>query len=111
MSLKALKESNPIEVAEYAQANLINKSPAFWWWAPHILRKRDTIVSKIKSKYWRTTNKFGIRLPKTAAEALQIDKETGTDFWRKAIEKELKKVKITWEVRDDLDLNEVRKGK
>ena len=78
---------------------------------PHVLRKRDRIVSKIKSKYWRTTHKFGIRLPKTAAEALQIDKETGTDFWQKAIEKELRKVKIAWEVRDDLDLNEVHKGK
>ena len=83
----------------------------FWWWVPHVLRKRDRIVSKIKSKYWRTTHKFGVWLPKTAAEALQIDKETGTDFWRKAIEKELRKVKIAWEVRDDLDLNEVRKGK
>ena len=35
----------------------------------------------------------------------------GTDFWRKAIKKELRKVKLAWEVRDDLDLNEVRKGK
>ena len=35
----------------------------------------------------------------------------GTDFWRKAIEKELRKVKVAWEVRDNLDLNEVRKGK
>ena len=111
VSLKALKESNPIEVAEYARANLIDKSPAFRWWVPHVLQKRDRIVSKIKSKYWRTTHKFGIRLPKTAAEALQIDKEMGTDFWQKAIEKELRKVKIAWEVRDDLDLNEVRKGK
>ena len=45
------------------------------------------------------------------AEALQIDKETGTSFWRKVIEKELRKVKIAWEVWDDLDLNEVCKGK
>ena len=111
VSLKALKESNPIEVAEYAQANLIDKSPAFRWYVPHVLRKQDRIVSKIKSKYWRTTHKFGIRLPKTVAEALQIDKEMGTDFWRKAIEKELREVKIAREVRDALDLNEVHKGK
>ena len=83
----------------------------FRWWVPHVLRRRDRIVSKIKSKYWRTTHKFGIWLPKIAAEALQIDKETGTDFWWKAIKKELRKVKIAWEVRDDLDLNEVCKGK
>ena len=39
VSLKALKESNTIEVAEYVQANLINKSPVFRWWVSHVLRK------------------------------------------------------------------------
>jgi hypothetical protein len=38
---------------------------------------------------------FGIRLPKTVAEALEIDKTTDTDFWKKAINKELAKVTIT----------------
>ena len=38
---------------------------------------------------------FGIRLvPKTVAEALKIDKTTGTDFWKKAVKKGLAKVKI-----------------
>ena len=49
VSLKALKESNPIEVAEYARANLIDKSPEFRWWVPHVLWKRDRIVSKNKN--------------------------------------------------------------
>ena len=71
--------------------------------------RQDHIKDQIK--HWRTTHKFGIQLPKTAAEALQIDKEMDTDFWWKAIEKELRKVKIALEVRDDLDLNEVCKGK
>ena len=35
---------------------------------------------KVKCRYWQTTHKFGIRLPKTTEEALQIDKITGTDF-------------------------------
>ena len=65
----------------------------------------------MKSKYWRTTHKFGVRLPKDAAEALRIDEETGTDFWRKALEKEQRKVRVAWEVRDDLDIHKVRSGK
>jgi hypothetical protein len=30
--LKDLKESNPVEVAEYAVANKIDDEPAFAWW-------------------------------------------------------------------------------
>ena len=50
--------------------------------------------------YWTTTHKFGIRLPKTVEDALEIDKATNTDFWRKAINKEMAKVKIAWAVND-----------
>jgi len=109
--LKDLKASNPIEVAEYAVANHIENEPAFSWWVKEILRHRRRIVSKVKSKYWRTTHKFGIKLPHTAEEALQMDKESGTDFWARAIEKELRKVKVAWESRDDLSIEDVRKGR
>jgi hypothetical protein len=50
--LKDLKESNPIEVAEYAVANKIVEEPAFAWWVWHALRVRDRAVKKVKSKYW-----------------------------------------------------------
>jgi len=69
--LKDLKNSNPIEVAEYAVANGIGDEPAFAWWVREVLRQRRRIVSKVKSKYWRTTHKFGIRLPHNAEEALR----------------------------------------
>lgn len=46
-----LKESNPVEVAEYALANKLLNEPAFSWWAPYILRKRQRIIAKIKSRY------------------------------------------------------------
>ena len=37
--LKDLKESNPVEVAEYAVANKIANEPAFIWWANNVHRK------------------------------------------------------------------------
>jgi len=111
VSLKRMKDYNPVETAEYAVANQIDNEPAFQWWVKDVLRHRNRIVGKVKSKYWKTTHKFGVRLPKTAKEALQIDKETGTDFWQKAIEKELRKVKVAWEARDDLTIGDVRSGK
>jgi hypothetical protein len=47
--LKDLKESNPVEVAEYALVNKIIEEHAFAWWAKHVLRKRDRIIRKVKS--------------------------------------------------------------
>ena len=43
--LKLLKEFNPIEVAEFATARGINEEPAFSWWIPYTLRRRDRIIS------------------------------------------------------------------
>jgi hypothetical protein len=107
--LKDLKASNPVELAEYALANNLADEPAFKWWVPHTIRVRDRIVSKVKSKYWRTTHKFGIRIPKTVEEAFRIDEETGTTFWRDAIAKELAKVRVAFEV-SDIPPELMRKG-
>ena len=40
INLAAMKESHPVEVAEYARARGIDKEPAFEWWVPHTLKKR-----------------------------------------------------------------------
>jgi hypothetical protein len=34
LPLKDLKESYPVQVAEYAVANKFAKQPAFAWWVP-----------------------------------------------------------------------------
>ena len=44
-------------------------------------------------------------------EALQIDKETGTDFWWKAIQKELKKVMVAFEFDKGSTPEQVRQNK
>jgi len=45
-----LKESHPIEVAEYAVAMGIDHEPAFAWWVPHTLRKRNRIIAAVKKR-------------------------------------------------------------
>jgi hypothetical protein len=37
LPLKDLKESYPVQVAEYAVANKIAEQPALAWWVPHVL--------------------------------------------------------------------------
>jgi hypothetical protein len=66
---------NPIEVAEYAVTNRLIEEPAFKWWVPHVIHWRNRIISKVKSRYWKMTHKFGIRLPKSVEEALEIEKK------------------------------------
>lgn len=110
VDLKKLKESNPIEVAEYALANGIAEEPAFRWWVPSVIKKKDRLIGKVKSKYWRTTHKFGIRIPKTVEEAYRLDQETGTDYWTKAINKEMSKVRVAFE-KSLIPVDEMRTGK
>ena len=99
--LKDAKEAFMVEVAEYAIANGLDKEPAFAWWARYALRKRDRIIKKVRSRYHRRTHKYGIEFPHSVEEALDIDRRTGTDFWRKAIEKEMRNVMVAFEFRDD----------
>ena len=48
VALKDLKESNPVDLAEYADANKIDHKPAFVWWVSFVLRKRNHIISKLQ---------------------------------------------------------------
>jgi hypothetical protein len=45
--LSYLKESNPVEVAEYAVAKILLYAPDFLWWASHFLKKRSRIVADV----------------------------------------------------------------
>ena len=47
--LKDLKESNPIEAAEFYKAQGINDEPVFKWWVPYALKKGDVILASVKS--------------------------------------------------------------
>ena len=65
IQLKEIKGSNLFEVAEFAVTNHIQNENAFSWWVAKVLRHRNRIISKLKSKYWRKPHKFGIQWPNT----------------------------------------------
>ena len=73
--LADIKESYPVQLAEYAVANGIDHEPAFKWWVKKTLKRKERTISKVKSKYWRSTHKFGIEIPKSVSEAYRIDRE------------------------------------
>jgi hypothetical protein len=63
ISLKDLKDTYPVELADYAIDNKIQDEPAFAWWVPYVLKKRTAIISKLRSKFWQKTHKYGVRIP------------------------------------------------
>jgi hypothetical protein len=87
--LPAIKEGYPVQAAEYAVVNKLVSEPAFQWWVPYTRKKRERIINKIKTRYLRREEKFGLPLPKSIKEALWIDRETNTTFWADAIKKEM----------------------
>ena len=99
--LADLKESYTTQVAEYAVSQVIDHNPAFNWWDPHVLKKRDRIITAGSKHYHKRTHKFGIEAPKTLQWALEIDKENGNTLGQDALAKEMKNVKVAFEVLED----------
>ena len=61
--LSDFKECYPVQTAKYATTNDIDTEPAFNYWVPHTLKKRDSVISlvkKRKTRYLKKTHKFGI---------------------------------------------------
>ena len=100
-ALKDLKESNPVEVAEYAVGAKIVSEPAFAWWVPFTLKRRDRIIAKIDARFAKKSHKFGIAVPSTVKEALQMDRDNGNTAWWDSIQKEMKNVRVAFNILDD----------
>jgi hypothetical protein len=96
--LADLKESNPIEVAEYAATKNLHDEPEFAWWVPHVLNKWNRIIATVNKRYHKRTHKFGIQVPKTRDEAVKLDEENGNTLWQDTISKEMKNVRIAFKV-------------
>ena len=58
-----VKESYPVEMAEYATVKQISEEPAFAWWIPYTLKKRDQIISAVNCQVKKKTHKYGIEVP------------------------------------------------
>ena len=82
--LKDIKESNPIEVAEFAMTKGLEKEPAFAWWVPHTLKKRNRIISAVNARLRKKTHKYGIEVPRSVEHAYQLDENNRNTLWRNA---------------------------
>ena len=96
--LKIMKESNPVEVAEFAMARGLDKEPAFAWWVPYTLKKRDAIIALVKSRVVKRTHKFGIEVPTSVDHAIEIDRRNGNTLWQDSMAKEMYNVSVAFKI-------------
>ena len=82
VSLKDIKESNQIEVAEYVTSCDIQDEPEFVWWVPYTLRKRDRIIAGDNSRVYKSSHKYGIEIPTSIKHAEEIDYRNKNTFWK-----------------------------
>jgi hypothetical protein len=63
--LADLKESNSVEVTEYAVFKNLHDAPVFFWWVPYLLEKNIHSIDDVTKMYHKRTHKFGIEVPKS----------------------------------------------
>jgi hypothetical protein len=94
--LADVKESNPVEVAKYAIAQGIHDEPAFLWWVPYTIKRRNRIIGAINARYHKQTHKFGIEIPKNYDECVRLNTINGNALWQDAVRDKMKKVCIAF---------------
>ena len=78
--LSELKESHPVQTAEFTVARGIDHEPFLNWWVKHELNKRDRIIVSIRMQqiqYLKKSHEFCIELPKTVEQACALDAKNG----------------------------------
>jgi hypothetical protein len=98
--LPDIKESNPIEVAEYSVTRGIEGKPAYAWWVDYTLKKRNCIISAVKQHLIKKTHKFGMGVPNNVDEAHALDKVNGNTLWGDAIANEMRNVRVAFGVKE-----------
>lgn len=96
-----IKQSYPIELAEYAIANALEQEPAFEWWVPYVMKKRKRVLAAVAKRYQKRTHKLGFEIPKSVKRAYEIDIENGNSLWRDAIAKEMSNVRVAFNILDE----------
>ena len=66
----------------------------------YTLKKRNRVISRVKTKYRRTTHKYGLRLTKNVTESIHIDQANVNTYRKDSIDKEMNMAKIAYEPRE-----------
>jgi hypothetical protein len=82
----------------------LEDAPVFFWWAPHVLKKRSRIIAAATKRYHKRTHKFGVEVPKRWDDCVRLDKENENTLWQDAVRKEMKNVRTAFQILNDADV-------
>ena len=93
VKLEDLKHDDPLKLINYAQNNQLSNLEE-WKWTNNFNQNLNLFEVMVQntSQSLNNTYKFGVRVPKTAKQALQFDKEDENSLWKEAIDKEINEI-------------------
>ena len=97
VKLAKLKDSYPVEVAEFAKVRNLVSKPAFALWVPNTIRRRNVILSAVKAWFMKQTHKYEIEIPRDIAHAKELDCINDNTLWMDALKKEMYNVGVAFE--------------
>ena len=98
VSLKKFKDSYPVQLADYAIHANIQNEPAFFWWTPSTIKKQQSIISKLKLKYWQSTHKYGRKIHKTIVDSIRINIANKNTLWQDVTQLEMKNNRVAFQL-------------
>ena len=68
-----------------------------------IKKRAQTIylVKKRSTRYLKKNHKFGVKLPKSAKHAIDLDKKNGNTYWSDAIAKDMNNLQVEFQILDE----------
>ena len=66
-----------------------------------MLKKQDHIISLVRKRiprYLKCNHKFGIEIPTSAKDALELDKKNGNTYWANDIATEMENVRAAFKI-------------
>ena len=95
LSMDDLRLHDPMSLIKYGEQHHLTKKPGWEWITPYLPKEEELqqMVNRLAaSKREGPHYKFGVRVPNSVKEALELDKENGNTLWFEAIETELKQI-------------------
>ena len=72
---------------------------AFAWWFPFTLKKKDNIISKVKSQIKKVTHKYGLEVPRNVTHAYELNNKNNNTLWAGDINKKTANVRVAFYVK------------
>jgi hypothetical protein len=96
VDLEAVRAQKPFILLDYVARKRLANHPD-WKWVSEYTKRPETVQTMAHAFAAQTRNnepriKFGIEVPTSVKQAMELDKKNGNNLWKEAIQKELKQI-------------------